>query len=520
MAIPPPAAPPPGIDPAVHDRRWRILGVLCLSLVLIVAANSALNVALPTIVRELEATATQLQWIVDAYALVFAGLLLPMGAIGDRVGRGRLLQGGLATFAVGTLVATVAGSATQVILARGVMGVGAAMVMPGTLSLLAASFPPQERPRAIAIWAGFAGAGGAIGPVLSGILLEGFWWGSVFLINLPIIAIALVGGILLLPESREHVRRRLDPLGSTLSVAALGGLLFGIIEGPERGWTDPLTLGGFAIGAVAGLAFVWWERRTDHPMLDIAWFAERRFTVGTTTISLAFFAAFGGFFLATQYFQFVRGYTALTAALAGLPIAAALILVAPRSAGLVDRAGHRTVVASGLALIAGGLAWLSGVTTPDTAYWLILPGLVLFGSGMALTTAPSTGLIISALPLDRAGVGSAVNDTVRELGGAMGVAVLGSIVTAGYKATLDTAGLPAQAAELARESVGAALAVAGEAGPAGTVLAEAARTAFTDAFSVAMAVAAVVALLASGMVLRFGIGRAEAPAPAPAAAAG
>lgn len=508
-----------GIDPAVYERRWRILGVLCLSLVLIVAANSALNVALPTLVRDLEATATQLQWIVDAYALVFAGLLLPMGAIGDRLGRRRLLQGGLLVFAIGTLVATVAGDATQVIIARAVMGVGGAMVMPGTLSLLAATFPPAERGRAIAIWAGFSGAGGAIGPVLSGALLGQFWWGSVFLINLPIIALALGAGMVWLPESREVVRRPLDPTGSALSVLALGGLLFGIIEGPERGWTHGLTLTGFAVGLAAAVAFVWWERRSEHPMLDISWFAERRFTVGTTTITLAFFAAFGVFFLATQYFQFVLGYSALTAAFGGLPIAAALVVVAPRSAGLVERAGHRVVVAGGLGLLAVGLGWLAAVTTPDTAYWLILPGLVAFGSGMALTVAPSTGLIISALPIDRAGVGSAVNDTVRELGGALGVAVLGSIVAGSYKAALDVSALPEGLGEVARESVGAALQVAAQS-PAGEAFAAAARGAFTDAFTLAMGVAAAVALLASAMVLRFGIGRADAAAPAPAAAHG
>lgn len=497
-----------GIDPQVYDRRKKILGVLCLSLVLIVAANSALNVALPTLVRELEATATQLQWIVDGYAVVFAGLLLPMGALGDRFGRRRTLQAGLIVFAVGSVIATVGTSPTQVIGGRAVMGVGAAMVMPATLSLLAATFPPAERGKAIAIWAGFAGAGGAIGPVLSGLLLERFWWGSVFLINIPIIALSLGAGLVWLPESREQIRRRLDPVGAALSVLALGGLLFGIIEGPERGWSDGFTLAGFVIAAVAGLCFGVWENRTAAPMLELGWFRDRRFSVGAATICLAFFAAFGVFFLVTQYFQFVLGYSPLTAALAGLPVAAALVLVAPRSSTLVDRYDHRRVVGGGLTMVAFGLGWLGAVATPTTGYLQIVPGLVVFGAGIALTTAPSTGLIISALPIDRAGVGSAVNDTTRELGGSFGVAVLGSVVTSAYKAGLDVSDLSARAAEVAQRSVGAAIQIAAEApdAAAGRAFAAAARGSFTSAFSTAMFVAAVVAFVAAVMVGRYGIG--------------
>ena len=498
----------PPIPAHVLDNRWRILGVLCLSLVLIVAANSALNVALPTLVRDLGATATELQWIVDAYALVFAGLLLPMGAIGDRFGRKGILQAGLAVFAVASGLSAVSTTPVQLIATRGLMGVGAAMVMPATLSLLAASFPARERGRAIAVWAGFAGAGGALGPVLSGLLLERFWWGSVFLINLPLILIAVLAGARLLPRSRESVERPLDPVGAVLSMIALGALLLGIIEGPERGWTDPVTVAGFLVAVVIGGAFVAWERRSDHPMLDLSWFRDRRFSVGSATITLAFFAAFGVFFLATQYFQFVLGYSPLLAAFAGLPIAAALIVVAPRSAGLVERFGHRRVVSSGLVLVSLGLAWLATVATPDTAYPLVAVGLVVFGCGIAMTTAPSTGLIISALPVDRAGVGSAVNDTTREFGGSLGVAVLGSIMASAYRSGLDVSVLPDAVRDVAHESIGAALALAADLPDAaqGAAFARAAGVAFTDAFSAAMYVAAAVALLAAGMVAALGIG--------------
>ena len=492
-----------GVPAGVHERRWRILGVLCLSLVLIVAANSSLNVALPTLVRELDATQTQLQWIVDAYAIVFAGLLLPMGAVGDRVGRRRILQIGLLVFAVGAGAATVAPGPVQVIAARALMGVGAAMVMPATLSLLASSFPAAERPRAIAIWAGFAGAGGAIGPLLSGVLLESFWWGSVFLINLPIIALALGAGLVVLPESADEHHRRLDLVGGALSVVALSALLFGIIEGPERGWADPLTLAGFLVGLVAAAGFGIWERRVAEPMLDLSWFRDRRFTVGSATITLAFFGAFGVFFLATQYFQFVLGFSPLTAAFAQIPIALTLLVVAPRSSDLVDRHDHRRVVSTGLALMSGGVVGLSLLATPDASYWPLLPALVLVGAGLALTTAPSTGLIIQSLPLDRAGVGSAVNDTVREVGAALGVAILGSIVAAGYSSGLDTAGLGPEQAAIAEDSVGAAVQLARSAGLDG--LAADARASFAEAFRVAMAVGGAVALLAAGMVLRFGV---------------
>lgn len=492
----------PPIDPEVYDRRYRTLAVLCLSLILIVAANSALNVTLPTLVREIGATQTQLQWIVDAYSIVFAGLLLPAGAIGDRFGRKGSLQLGLVTFAVASLGATFAQNPEQLIALRAVMGIGAAFVMPATLSILTTVFPPAERGKAIAIWAGFAGAGGALGPIISGGLLEGFWWGSVFLVNIPIILVALAGGYRLVPTSRDAGRRPLDPVGGVLSMVGLGGLLFGIIEGPERGWTGPFTIAGFALAIVFLGAFVWWEHRSENPMLDLSWFRVPRFVVGSLTITLAFFAAFGVFFLATQYLQFVLDYSPLVAGVASLPLAVSLVIVAPRSAGLAERFGTRTVVPVGLLVVAAGLALFSVVSTPETDYPILVLPFVLVGIGMALTTAPSTTLILSTMTADKAGVGSAVNDTTREMGGSLGVAILGSIVASVYKSGLDVSRLPADVAAAAQRSVGAAIEVASRApDPAvGQALAENARTAFTNGFSVAFVVAAGVAVAAAVLV--------------------
>jgi DHA2 family multidrug resistance protein-like MFS transporter len=497
---------PPTSQDEIHAHRWRILGVLCLSLVLIVAGNSSLNVALPTIVRELGATQTQLQWIVDAYAITFAATLLPAGALGDRYGRKGALQIGLAVFGGAAFAASFADDPVQVIMARAVMGVAAAFVMPATLSLLTVSFPPHERRRAIAIWAGFAGAGGVVGPLLSGVLLARFWWGAIFFINLPIVVVALAVGAALVPTSRDRHHRPLDVTGGALSMVGLASLVFAIIEGPQRGWATASTAAAFTLGITLLLAFLWWERHTDSPMLDPAWFADRNFNVGAGTISLAFFGAFGVFFLVSQYFQFVLGYSPLTAAVAQIPAAIAMLIVAPRSAGLAERFGPDRVVTTGLLAIAAGFGLLAASAVPDAAYLTVAPALVLFGSGLALTTAPSTALILSAMPTDKAGVGSAVNDTTRELGGSLGVAVLGSIVTSLYQARLPLAQLPDQLRVPVTRSIGAALEIAGRLDDPdlGRALATAARAAFVSGFRTAFVVATVVALAAAAMVARFG----------------
>jgi MFS transporter, DHA2 family, integral membrane protein len=507
---------PPAPASAADDRRWWILGVLVLSLVVVMTANTSLNVAIPSIVRETGASATQLQWIVDAYALVFAGLLLTAGALGDRFGRKGALLTGLAIFGTMSLVATMADDPTALIAIRAVQGVGAALLMPGTLSILAAVFPPHERAKAIAIWAAFAGSGAAIGIVGSGWLLEHFWWGSVFFVNVPIVAVAIVLVAWLVPTSRDPRQLPLDGVGSLLSIVALGALLFGIIEGPERGWTDLLTVTGFVVAAVGFIAFLRWERRAAFPMLDLGFFKSRPFTVGTTTISLTFFAMFGLFFLLTQFLQAVRGYTPLEAGVRILPMMAAMIPAASLSPRWVARFGGRAVLSTGLALMTAGLLVVSamGVTT---SYWVLAGGLVLIGAGMGNVGAPATGAIMTSLPVAKAGVGSAVNDTSREVGGALGIAVLGSIVSSLYRSGLDpTAGVPAGSLATAERSVGAAVQEAARlGGPAGAALADAARAAYTDAMGTAAMVAAAVTLLAIALVRRSLPGRDGEPSGSP-----
>jgi EmrB/QacA subfamily drug resistance transporter len=485
----------------IDDRRWWTLSVLCLSLLMVVMGNTVLNVALPTLVKELDATNSQLQWMVDAYSLVFAGLLFTGGALGDRFGRKGALQVGLALFGLGSALAAVSGSAGQVIASRALMGAAAALVMPATLSILTNVFPPRERARAIGIWAGVAGAGGAIGPITSGWLLEHFWWGSVFFLNIPVVIVALLAGRFLVPTSRDEGEAPLDLVGALMSIVAVSSLVYGIIEAPSKGWTDPEILGAFAVFTVVFAAFAAWELRREHPMLDLRFFQRRGFTGGSLAISLVFFGMFGMFFLLTQYLQLVKGYTALEAGVRTLPFAFTMMFVAPMSARIAEKIGPRATVSTGL-FVAGIGQFVMAQNGVDTGYGLLVISLVVLAAGMGLTMAPSTASIMSSLPLGKAGVGSAMNDTNRELGGALGVAVLGSIVTSQYVSTLRPllTSLPAAARDAAESSLGAALEIARNAGPAGERLALAARTGFSDAMSEALRIGGVVALLASVIV--------------------
>jgi EmrB/QacA subfamily drug resistance transporter len=492
-------------QPRAAVNPWWTLAVLCLSLVMVVLGNTVLNVALPTLVRELGATSTQLQWMVDSYALVFAGLLLTAGALGDRFGRKGALIIGLVIFGTASLASTFATSADHLIATRAVMGLGAALVMPATLSILASVFPPELRARAIAIWAGFAGAGGAIGPIAGGWLLEHFYWGSVFLLNVPVVAVALIAGRWLVPTSRDPEHATIDLVGAGLSIVGLGALLYGIIEAPTFGWSDPLVLIAFAVGLVFLGSFALWESRVEQPMLDLGFFKDPRFSAASAAIMLVFFAMFGTFFLLTQYLQVVRGYSPLEAGLRTLPMALTMMVTAPASARLVERLGPRRVVAFGLATVGTGLALASAIGTDSPYLWLALV-LVVMATGMALTMAPSTTSIMSSLPLRKAGVGSAWNDTTRELGGALGVAVVGSLAASQYASGLRAAvgGVPERAAHAAQASVGAAVQVSARLpGGIGPQLARAARSAFVDAMGVALLVSAGVAFLASFLVGRY-----------------
>lgn len=496
-------------DPVIHQRRWFLLGIMCLSLVMVVMSVAGLNVALPSMQRALDASASELQWIVDSYALVFAALLLFAGALGDRFGRKRALLVGLTIFGVGSVISGVAGGTGQIIVGRVITGLGAAFVMPATLSLISTIFPPGERAKAIAVWAGFAGGGAALGPIVSGALLDHFWWGSALLVNVPVIVLTLTMVAIFSPTSKDPNATPLDPLGAVLSLIGLASLVYGIIEGPEKGWTSTGVLVAFVAAAFGLVAFFVWERRSEHPMLPLDLFRDRRMSVGSGVITSAFFVMFGLFFLFTLYLQFVRAYSPLSAGLATLPLALTLVAVAPRSATVAERVGTGPVIAVGFALTAAGFAVFAFIS-PATPYVVLAAGLVLLGAGISLTAAPATASIMSAVPHHKAGVGSAVNDTTREVGGALGIAILGSVASAMYRSSIDLKGLnlPPGVAKGAKESLGAASAVAGQI-PGGAALAARAGAAFTDALNVTSIVAVVLCAGAAAAVAAVFSHRAE-----------
>jgi EmrB/QacA subfamily drug resistance transporter len=494
----------PGPDDPVYRRRWYTLAVLALSLVIIGLDNTVLNVALPTLQRTFDATAAELQWMVDAYVLVFAGLLLTFGALGDRFGRARALQVGLVLFAVSSVAATFSTEAVHLIAARIAMGIGGALIMPSTLSVIANVFPPAERVKAITIWAGVSGLGVGLGPLVGGLLIEDFDWRAVFLLNVPIAVIALVLGFFLVPESRDPSGARLDVPGAILSIVGVSALVYGIIEAPASGWTDPVILACFGAAIVLGAAFAWRETHTSDPMLDLSLFRDRRFTAGAGAIALTFFALFGVIFGLTQYLQFILGKTALEAGTLMLALALGIPMGARISLKATEHVGVGRVM--GVALIAIAIILLSITRwTPTTDPLLVAGTLFLLALSLANVMAPATGTVMSAVPEAKAGVGSAMNDLLRQLGGALGVAVIGSVMNTVYRDRVAAAlaGLPPQAESASRDSVGAAVAIAAQlGGAAGDALAGAARSAFVDGLGAAAVVAAVVAVLTSVYVTR------------------
>jgi EmrB/QacA subfamily drug resistance transporter len=456
-------------DPS-SPRRWLVLAVLCASVFVVVLDGTIINVALPTLATELGATTSQLQWIVDSYVLVFAGLLMAAGSLGDRVGRKGLMQIGLALFATFSALGALSDSPGELIGWRAAMGIGAALMFPATLAILVNVFTaPKERATAIAVWAATAGVAVALGPVTGGFLLEHFWWGSVLMINVPVIAVALVAIALVVPTSRDTTITRFDPLGTVLSIAGIGTLVWAVIEGPEHGWTSPESVVAFGLAAVFLIGFVSWELHTDHPMLDVSVFSDMRFTAGSIAVTFAFFALFGFVFVVTQYFQFVRGYGTLEAGVRTVPFAVFTASTAPMAAKLAERIGTKVVVTGGLVSMAVGFA-IATTTQVETPYTVIVLTMFFLGAGLGLVQAPATEAIMGSLPPAKAGVGSAVNDTARELGGTLGVAIIGSVFSSIYASELGAAlggtPLPADALAIAEESVGAAHQVALQAGAA------------------------------------------------------
>src|SRR3954453_236462 len=454
-----------------HPRRWVILGVLVISLLVVVLDNTVLNVALRTIadpVHGLGATQGQLEWAINSYTLVFAGLLFTAGILADRLGRRITLITGLALFGIASLASAYADSAGQLIAARALMGLGAAAVMPATLSIIANVFAPQERGRAIGVWAGAVGLGVAIGPIVGGLLLEHFWWGAVFLINVPIVVVGIVLGLVIIPESRDPRPGRIDVVGVLLSIVGIGLLTYGVIKGGEDGFGDTLAWSPLLVSIVVLAGFVAWERRVAFPSLDVRLFKNKTFAASTGMIGLVFFAAMGAMFFGAFYLQLVRGYGPLASGALFVPFAVAQMVFAPRSAAMVKRFGPKIVGAMGLLLVAAGLAgWMFIQTT--TPIWVVGALFFVMGVGMANVMPPATESIMSALPREKAGVGSAVSNTIRQVGGALGVAALGAILSSVYRDQLGSAtdGLPAAAAGAARESISGAYAVAERAGAAG-----------------------------------------------------
>jgi EmrB/QacA subfamily drug resistance transporter len=423
---------------AGHPRRWAILVVLVVSLFVVMLDNTILNVALPTIQAELAASPSRQQWIVDAYILVFASLLFTMGVLGDRFGRRRLLLFGLISFGLASLLAAMSQTSGQLVASRALMGIGAAAIMPSTLSIITNVFPPAERGRAIGVWAGISGIGIAAGPIVGGALLEHFWWGSVFLVNVPVVIIGTIAVIAVVPESKDPRPGRPDPLGVLLSIVGLTALVYGIIEGPVHGWTDPVVLASI-VGGIALLAvFVVEQYRSTHPSFDVRLFANRAFSASAGAVALVFFALMGVTFVLTFYLQLLKGYSPLQAGIWLVPIAIAMAFSAPTSAKWVDAFGVRAVAAAGLSLVALGMLGFQLVTATTTT-WLVALLMVLIGAGMGNAMAPSTNAIMSVVPPEKAGAGSAVNNTTRQVGGALGIAVLGSVLSGTYSRHIEPA---------------------------------------------------------------------------------
>ncbi len=485
-----------------HPNRWRILGVLNLALLVTSIDHTIINVAMPRLVGDLGASSAQLQWIVASYTIVFAGLLLTAGSIGDRFGRRHALLAGLATFLAGSVVAATAGSTAALITGRCVMGVGGALIMPTTLSILVNVFgDPRERAKAIAGWTAASGAGIALGPIVGGALMRSFSWSSVFWINVPLLAAAFIGALHLIPDSRDPHATRLDPVGAVLSVAAISSLVYAIIQAPERGWTSTPSIVNFVIGTGIGIVFVGWEMRRDDPMLDMSLFRNRSFSAGSIALALLFFAMAGTVFLQAQYLQFVLEYTPLAAGFALIPAAIGMLLGTGAGAHLAEMHGGRIAVTAGTLIATAGVA-VQAAFVDGGSYVPTGVGLLLFGLGAGIAMPPATEMIMATLPPARAGVGSAVNDTVREFGGALGVAVIGSVAATSYVTSMHSEldrfpNLTGADRSMLINNVGAAIHTSQHLGDQADQIATAARAAFVDSMHSSLWIAAGLAFCAA-----------------------
>ena len=483
------------------------LVVVCASALIINVDNTILNVALPTLVRQLHATSSDLQWIVDSYAMCFAGLLLVAGSLADRFGRKRFFLFGLTVFAAGSVGAAFSGSVPLLIACRAVMGVGAAFTIPTSLSIINDVFrAPEQRGRAIGAWGGTIGLGIAVGPIAGGLLLARFWWGSIFIVNVPIALCAFVGALALVPDSKATAGNRPDPGGALFSIAGLGLLLWAIIEAPMKGWTAGTVI-GTGLGSFAVLAmFIAWEHHSEHPMLNLGLFADRRFSVAAMAESFGTFGLLGGLFLQTQVLQFDLGYAPLQAGLRILPVAALLVVSAPLSPALARLVGVKVTVATALAAIATGLCWNSIASSATATYMDFVPGMLLVGLGAGLLLPTATNSVVGSVPQSDSGIGSASNSVALQVGGALGVAVIGSVLSTRYQdrmsAVIAGRHVPSGAAQAILGSLGGALAVAKSVGGStGYALSQVAHTAFMSGNRASIAVGAGVALAGAVLAL-------------------
>lgn len=478
-----------------------VIASMCLAVVLAIAGVAGLTVAIPSIGAELGASQSELQWILDSFALTLAALLLPMGALGDRFGRRRLMLLGFVVFVGASLWAAWAGSVGALIAARAIGGVGAAMFFPGTLATLTATMPESRRGTAIGLWGASASLGGTLGSLAAGGLIEAFWFGSVFLATA--VAGAVVGLMTwaFVPETNDPAHASTDVVGSVLSLIGVGGLVLAITEGPVKGWTDPLTIAGFVAAVIGLVGFARWELQTARPLLDLRLFRVRGFATGSISIFVQYIVVFGYFFVAAQYLAFVEGYGPFTIATALLPVGILLPYMSTKAPAWATRAGRGPVGAAGLALMAAG-CFAFAVVDGSTPYWWFAVALAVFGAGMGLAAPPATEAIVEALPRAHQGVASATNDVARELGGAIGIALIGSMLTSGYRAGIDGASLPAEVATVVRDSAPAGLQAAGSTGDPAMIV-DTVRSAVTDGFSQAMVLAGVLLVVGAVYVRRM-----------------
>ena len=492
-------------------RQRRILIAMCTALIAVIASVSGLNVAQQDLALDLGATQGQLLWIINGYTMALAALLLPVGAIGDRWGRKPILLAGLVLFMGANTLAGFAGSVEVLLTARILAGVAAAMIMPVTLSVITSSFPAGQRARAVGIWSGFAGAGGILGLFVSSFLIDNFTWPWLFAMPVLFAGASLVMSLRSVGNSREHQTGRFDTVGSLLSAIGIGALVLGIHEGPERGWTDPLALGSLVVGVVAVLAFIAWELRQDTPLLEIRLFRNRGLAAGSLTLLIVFAVMFGIFLVLVQFMQAVLGFSALAAAASLLPMMIVMMPLSAIAPSIAQRAGTRNVLLAGVGLFGLGLALLAMTVSAAGGYWSVLPGLLVLATGIGLCMSPSTMTITESLPQDKQGVASALNDTVRELGGAVGIALLGSLVGAGYRSSVSsaTANLSPELAHRVEDGIGSAFGAAGDLGADAPQVLDAARDALVDGWRLSMWVGVGLAAIAFVFLLVRGPRRAD-----------